>query len=235
MTNPDRPRIAILGRFSDSTEVTRYKGLVTALKLAEAVWGSGGEPITLLPVTGSDWSERLRGVSGILMPGGSDVDPAAYGQEHSTEHLYGINALQDEVDLSLVRYAVSHGIPLLTICRGTQIANIAFGGTLVQHMEEDHRHHVALIKIDSHVSELGLEEDLIEASCYHHQVIDKLGDGLEVIAYSAEGHIEAVAIKSEGWAFGLQWHPEDTWDTDKNQAAIFDKFIEEAAKVEPQA
>lgn len=230
MPSPTRPRIAILGRFSNTTEVTRYKGLVTALKLAEAVWASGGEPLTMLPVAGSDWAERLRGISGVLMPGGSDIDPANYGQEHSTEHLYGIDTLQDEVDLSLVRYAIAAGIPLLTICRGTQIVNVAFGGTLVQHMEEDHRHHVALVKIDSHVAELGLEQDVIMASCYHHQVIQNVGEGLEVIAYSAEGHIEAVAIESKGWAYGLQWHPEDTYDTDKNQAAIFNRFIVEAAK-----
>ena len=230
MANPVRPRIAILGRFADTTSVTRYKGLVTALKLAEAVWASGGEPITMLPVAGSDWSERLVGISGVLMPGGSDIDPASYGQEHETEHLYGIDALQDEVDLSLVRFAIAEGIPLLTICRGTQIVNVAFGGTLVQHMEEDHRHHVAMVKIDSHVAELGLEQDVIMASCYHHQVLQKVGAGLEVIAYSAEGHVEAVAIESKGWAFGLQWHPEDTWDTDKNQAAIFKKFVAEAAK-----
>jgi putative glutamine amidotransferase len=108
--------------------------------------------------------------------------------------------------------------------------NVAFGGTLVQHMEEDHRHHVAMVKIDSQAADLGLDQDVIMASCYHHQVIQKLGEGLEVIAYSAEGHIEAVAIDSKGWAFGLQWHPEDTWDTDKNQAAIFNRFVAEAAK-----
>ncbi|MEY3908271.1 MAG: hypothetical protein RLZZ90_178 [Actinomycetota bacterium] len=214
MSTSARPRIAILGRFSETTAVTRYRGLVTAQKLAEAVWASGGEPLTMLPVADSDWKERLRGISGILMPGGSDIDPGAYGQTPSTEHLYGIDVLQDEVDLSLVRYAIAHGIPLLTICRGTQIVNVAFGGTLVQHMEED----------------LGLDQDVIMASCYHHQVIQKLGEGLEVIAYSAEGHIEAVAIESKGWAFGLQWHPEDTWDTDKNQAAIFNRFVAEAAK-----
>jgi putative glutamine amidotransferase len=86
------------------------------------------------------------------------------------------------------------------------------------------------VKIDSHVAELGLEQDVIMASCYHHQVIQNVGEGLEVIAYSAEGHIEAVAIESKGWAYGLQWHPEDTYDTDKNQAAIFNRFIVEAAK-----
>ena len=230
MSTSARPRIAILGRFSETTAVTRYRGLVTAQKLAEAVWASGGEPLTMLPVADSDWKERLRGISGILMPGGSDIDPGAYGQTPSTEHLYGIDVLQDEVDLSLVRYAIAHGIPLLTICRGTQIVNVAFGGTLVQHMEEDHRHHVAMVKIDSQAADLGLDQDVIMASCYHHQVIQKLGEGLEVIAYSAEGHIEAVAIDSKGWAFGLQWHPEDTWDTDKNQAAIFNRFVAEAAK-----
>ena len=131
-----RPRIAILGRIADHTSVTRHSAIVTAERLARAVWAAGGEPITLLPVADSDWSARLAGICGVLMPGGGDLNPALYGQSQTTEHIYGAHDLQDEVDLSLYRYAKSAGLPILAICRGFQLLDVAEGGTLVQHMDE---------------------------------------------------------------------------------------------------
>lgn len=225
-----RPRIAILGRFAESTSVTRYAGLVNARRLVEAVWAAGGEPITLLPVAGSNWQERLAGFAGIVMPGGSDVNPRAYGQEPASDELYGIDDLQDEVDLSLVKHALANGIPMLSICRGFQITNVALGGTLVQDMAEPHRHHVAPVTIASGQSELGLSAATVEASCYHHQIIDQVAPGVEVLAHSAEGYVEAVRYPSQGWAFGVQWHPEDNFDTNAPQLELFKKLVNEAKK-----
>lgn len=225
-----RPRIAILGRFAESTSVTRYAGLVNARRLVEAVWAAGGEPITLLPVADSNWQERLAGFAGILMPGGSDVNPRAYGQEPASDELYGIDDLQDQVDLALVKHALAAGIPMLSICRGFQITNVALGGTLVQDMAEHHRHHVAPVTIAKGAAELGLSNATVEASCYHHQIIDQLGDGVEVLAHSAEGYVEAVKYPSQGWAFGVQWHPEDNYDTNAPQLELFKKLVDEAKK-----
>ncbi|MEY4989252.1 MAG: hypothetical protein RI933_885 [Actinomycetota bacterium] len=226
----NRPRIAILGRFADSTSVTRYAGLVNARRLVEGIWAAGGEPLTLLPVSGSDWASRLEGIDAIVMPGGSDVNPERYGQKPQSDELYGIDDLQDEVDLSLVKYALETGIPLLSICRGFQITNVALGGTLVQDMEVHHRHHVAPVTIEKYLTELGLSSPTVEASCYHHQVIDQVAPGVEVIARSAEGHIEAVRYPSKGWAFGVQWHPEDNFDTNPQQLELFKALVREAQK-----
>jgi putative glutamine amidotransferase len=225
-----RPRIAILARFAENTSATRYAAVITARRLAEAVWAAGGEPLTLLPVADSDWSERLHGIDGVLMPGGADINPKTYGQEISSEHVYDVDDLADQVDISLVNYALGTGMPVLTICRGTQITNVARGGTLVQHMTEPHQHYVAQVTIEKYHSEMGLSTATVEASCYHHQVIDSLGEGLEVIARSAEGNVEAIKIDSAGWAFGVQWHPEDNYDTNKPQAELFERFVSEAAK-----
>jgi len=230
VTQSVRPRIAILGRFAENTSATRRDAIVTALRLAEAVYAAGGEPMTLLPVANSNWDERLAGFQGVLLPGGGDINPRTYGQESQSDEIYGVHDLQDAVDISLANWAIDRGVPLLSICRGTQIVNVATGGTLVQHMDEPHRHHVHDVTIESHGSDLGLTESTVESSCYHHQMLDRLGDGLEVIARSAEGTIEAVSIKSHGWAFGVQWHPEDNWNTDDQQAKIFEKFVSEAAK-----
>ncbi len=224
-----RPRIAIVARFAESTSVTRYEGIVTARRLAEAVWAAGGEPLTFLAVEGSDWSERLKGIDGVLMPGGADIDPRNYGQEPQSSELYGIDPMQDSVDISLVRHVIANGIPLLAICRGLQITNVALGGTLTQHMDNPHLHHVAPVTVESHANELGLSHPTVAASCYHHQAIDELADGLTVIARATEGHIEAVKIDSTAWAFGVQWHPEDNYDTEGGQLEIFERFVRAAS------
>ena len=224
-----RPRIAILARFAENTSATRYAAVITARRLAEAVWAAGGEPLTFLPVAGSNWAERLDGIDGVLMPGGADVNPGSYGQDISSDHVYDVDDLADEVDISLVTYALGTGMPVLTICRGTQITNVARGGTLVQHMDEPHQHYVAPVTIEKYHSEMGLSSPVVEASCYHHQVIDTLGEGLEVIARSAQGDVEAIKIDAAGWAFGVQWHPEDNYDTNKPQAELFERFVSEAA------
>jgi putative glutamine amidotransferase len=224
-----RPRIAIVARFAESTSATRYEGIVTARRLAEGVWAAGGEPLTFLAVSGSDWTQRLDGIDGVLMPGGADVDPRNYGQDPNSDHLYGIDPMQDEVDISLIRHVLAVGLPMLAICRGLQITNVALGGTLTQHMDSPHLHHVASVTVDSHAAELGLTDSTLEASCYHHQAIDELADGLTVIARAAEGHVEAVKIESTGWAFGVQWHPEDNYDTERGQSEIFEQFVRAAS------
>lgn len=229
MARVARPRIAMLGRFAEHTSATRSGAIVTARKLAESVWQAGGEPITLLPTEDFDWNSRLAGFQGVLLPGGGDIDPARYGQEAQTEELYGIDELQDAADLSLAQWCIENAVPMLAICRGFQIVNVVQGGSLVQHMAKDHRHVVHSLRLDADVDRLGLSSDVIESSCYHHQAVDRLGAGLRVIARAAEGHPEAFAIENGGWAYGLQWHPEDNAQSDRNQAEIFARFVSEAA------
>lgn len=225
-----RPRIAILARFAENTSATRYAAVVTARRLAEVVWAAGGEPLTMLPVAGSDWSERLAGIDGVLMPGGSDINPQQYGQEVESDEVYDVDDVQDDVDIDLVRYVFAHGIPVLTVCRGTQIANVALGGSLVQHMDEPHRHVVNPVIVTARAAELGLTDVPVNASCYHHQAIDRLGTGVTPIAVAHDGVIEAVAYDSPGWAFGVQWHPEDNWDSEPENLAIVAAFVRAAAK-----
>lgn len=205
--------------------MTRFAGLVNARRLLEALWEAGCDPITLLPVSDSNWSERLGGIAGVVMPGGSDVAPQRYGQQPASPELYGIDDLQDEVDLALVDYVLASNIPLLSICRGFQVTNVALGGTLIQDMPKHHRHHQAQVTFEKHLEELGLTKPSLTASCYHHQVIDRLADGVEVIARAQEGHIEAVKYPSKAWAFGVQWHPEDNFDSEPGQLEILRAFV----------
>jgi putative glutamine amidotransferase len=228
VTALNRPRIAILGRLAEGSTSTRSRAIVSARALVEAVWNAGGEPVTLLPTTDTDWATRLRGFSAVLMPGGGDLNPELYGQTPESDELYGIDPLQDASDLSLTKWAIENKVPFLAICRGFQLVNVAFGGNLVQHMQNDHRHVVHKLHLDADADRLGVGSGVLESSCYHHQAIDQLGEGLRVIARAEEGHVEALAIDNGAWAYAVQWHPEDNAAENEQQAGMFSKFVEQA-------
>ena len=230
-----RPRIAIPGRFTESASALRYRGVVSARALVELVWAAGGDPVTLLPVAdadGTDWADRLRGFDGVLLPGGGDVNPRRYGQPDDHESLYDLDPVQDEVDFTLAQYALDTGTPLLAICRGLHVLNVILGGTLVIDMPDNHRHHVHSVRLDDADGLLGFEVDEVTASCYHHQAIDRLADGLVELGRSDDDIIEAVAVKGSSWVAGLQWHPEDTYQRDAQQLQPFRRLVAEAAKHE---
>jgi putative glutamine amidotransferase len=227
-----RPRIAIPGRFTDSASALRYRGVVGARRLLEAVWAAGGDPVLLLPATGSDalnWAERMHGFDGVLLPGGGDINPSRYGGDSSDPSLYDMDELQDESDFTLARYALGEGIPLLAVCRGLHVINALLGGTLVVDMDVNHRHHVHSVPIDDPENRLGLDAVDVTCSCYHHQAIDRLAPGLTVLGRSADGVVEAVSIEAKAWAAGVQWHPEDTYESDPVQVALVRRLVEEAA------
>ena len=143
-------------------------------------------------------AERFWMADAILLPGGGDMSARWSGQQaHDT--LYDVDEEQDAFDLALGRWALRDGIPLLAICRGNQVVNVARGGDLVQDMTEstgrDHRHLVHDIELDA---ESPLRKivagDRVTISCYHHQCLGKLGQGLLPAAHASDGTIEAVTI-----------------------------------------
>jgi putative glutamine amidotransferase len=226
-----RPRIAVLGRFTDSASALRYRGVVSARALLEAVWAAGGDPVTLLPGDSPDaldWPARLAGFDGVLLAGGGDLDPRHYGGDHEHESVYDVDAVQDTADLSLAAYCLEQGIPTLAVCRGLHVVNVVRGGTLVVDMPENHRHVVQEVALEAGAEPLGIADGSVTISCYHHQAIDRLGDGLTVVASAEDGTVEAVVIDAPGWAVGVQWHPEDTWSDDPRQVQLLGRFVAEA-------
>lgn len=232
-----RPLIVIPARFSESASAIRYGAEVTARKLAEAVYAAGGEPVTIHPDVPTDLDEAVRQrvafADGVLLPGGGDVAPHWSGQaDHDTQ--YDVDETQDAFDLALARVALADGIPTLAICRGTQIVNVALGGTLIQDMTEalgaDHRHVVQDLSLanGSVVAEI-VSAPTLEISCYHHQALGLLAEGVETTAYADDGTIEAVELSNPaGWFVGVQWHPEDNAATNAEQAALFGALVEAA-------
>ena len=220
-----RPRIALIGRFAEHTSATRYAGVVSARALLESLWLAGADPVTLLAAPdGMDWASRLNGFDGVLLCGGADIDPALYGETEVHPEVYDVDALQDAADLSLAAYCFEHGVPTLAVCRGLHVVNVLGGGTLVQHMDDHHRHVVHDVVIER--GPAGIEPGPITASCYHHQCIDRLGSGLEVVGRAEDGTVEAVTIDSAGWAFGVQWHPEDTAREDPRQLSVLQALVD---------
>lgn len=250
--NGARPLIALPQRFSASASALRHGAVVTARALSEAVLRSGGEPFMLHPSPPEEAGERLARCDGVLLPGGGDVAPYLYGAGAEVhDRVYDVDAEQDAFDLAVARYALASGLPLLAVCRGLQVVNVALGGTLRQDMggrEYDHRHRVhrvalaagstvaratsvsAAVPVPVTVSKAGetaREAVNVEVSCYHHQCTDRLGEGLAVTGRAADGTVEALELPGRReWFAAVQWHPEDTAATDPAQQGLFGALTE---------
>ncbi len=231
-----RPLIAVPGRFSASASALRFRAVVNASKLLGAVHAAGGEPLTVFPhalngeVEPGEVAERLSWADGVLLPGGGDLAPRRYGQQPDSEHLYDVDDEQDGFDLAVAVWARQAAVPVLAICRGLQVVNAALGGDLEQHMQTPHRHVVQPLTIDDPELAGLLGTDTADISCYHHQRIGRLGAGLRTGAVAPDGTIEAVTDpQAPGWFLGIQWHAEDTAQSDPAQLALFEALVDRAA------
>ncbi|MGV0643309.1 gamma-glutamyl-gamma-aminobutyrate hydrolase family protein [Mycolicibacterium sp. XJ879] len=182
---------------------------------------------TLLPPqpVDTDIADRLLdGLDGLIITGGKDVMPASYGQHPhpATDADTADNRVRDALEFALVRGALLRGMPLLGICRGAQVLNVALGGTLHQHLPDmvGHTHHqqgnavfsTSSVRTVPGTRLAALIGESSDAQCYHHQAIDRLGDGLVISAQDADGVIEAIEIPGENFALAVQWHPEERLD-----------------------
>jgi putative glutamine amidotransferase len=227
-----RPLIAVPARFSASASALRYAAEVNARALVEAVWRAGGEPVTIHPHAAPDdeVAARLARFGGVLLPGGGDLAPHRYGETTRHDSVYDVDDVQDEFDLAVARVTLARGRPLLAICRGLQVVNVALGGTLEQDMESGHRHVVHPVSITAGSAlARATGAGKVEASCYHHQRVAALGDGLVVTASAADGTPEGLELPgAAGWFAAVQWHPEDTAAHDPANQGLFDALVQAA-------
>lgn len=203
---------------------------------------AGALPLILVPGRPVDAAELLDRFDGLLLSGGSDVDPALYG-ESPHPRLGRVIRERDEFEIALVREAFRRDLPILAICRGHQVLNVAMGGTLIQDIPSevtgggDHdprrerweRAHDVQIVSDSRLREI-LDRDTVSVNSFHHQAVERLGKDLVVSARSAGDRIiEGVEAPGRRFIIGVQWHPEAFWDRKESGfQCLFDALVEAA-------
>jgi putative glutamine amidotransferase len=229
---PHRPLIGITA-YADrvSWGVWDVPAAVIPLSYVRAVEHAGGRPL-LVPPSEEGVEETLDGLDGLVFSGGSDLDPALYGAPPHPE-TNGVRPERDRAELALLEGALARDMPVLAVCRGMEVLNIARGGDLVQHLpdiigDERHRHtpgvfadHDVELKPGSRVQQhLG---DRAPVKSHHHQGVGQLGEGLVEVAWADDGTIEALEDTTRRFALGVLWHPEEGEDF-----ALFAALVEEA-------
>ncbi len=193
----------------------------------ELVASAGGRPLLIPPPTtavggpGAAADEVIAVLDGLVLTGGGDVDPAAYGDEPDPE-TGGVDPVRDASELALLDAALRADVPVLAICRGCQVLNVMLGGTLHQHVPDlvgnlDHRSapfvfgdvEVVTVPGTKAAAAFGPTTTVL---CSHHQSIRSLGRGLEVTARAGDGVVEAVELPAARFVVGVQWHPEESMD-----------------------
>lgn len=194
----------------------------------QAVAAAGAEPVDLVPGT-----TDLSAVDGLLLPGGWDVDPSFYGEARD-EKVGDTDPELDATELALFRRARERAIPVLGICRGQQVINVAMGGSLVQHLEGHEvralgrRHLAHTIEVDPE-SELGQAagEHKIRVNSLHHQAIRELASGLQETARGEDGTVEGVE-SDDGMIVAVQCHPEELTTDLPWARRLFERFVARA-------
>jgi len=197
----------------------------------DAVERAGGRAL-LVPPSDDGVEETLDAVDGIVFSGGADLDPELYDQEpHATTA--GVQPERDRAELALLRAALARDTPVLAVCRGSQILNVARAGDLVQHLPE-------VVGDDTHIQTPGTFADHdvsletgtrlaallgahLSVKSHHHQGFGRVGEGLRVSAYAEDGTIEAVEAPEQRFALGVLWHPEAGEDM-----RLFEELVREA-------
>ena len=243
---PVRPLIALPSRLTDTADTWRVPATALGRPYQEAIIRAGGAPIAVPPLFDPDDVDEVAGdvmsrVDGLCLPGGPDVSPLRYGVNQLHPRLIKVRHEHDAVDLALARAAVAQDKPVLAICRGHQVLNVALGGTLHQHLPDlignraaarhYHHHHDDIEVVAGSKAAQAMGTTRPRTHCVHHQAIDRLGSGLVVTAWT-DDVIEGVELPDR-WVVGVQWHPEDTAASDPAQQALFDAFV--AAARQPVA
>lgn len=197
----------------------------------DAIRAGGMEPV---PAFVGD-SISLNDIDGLLLMGGSDVNPKQYGEERRAETDEPDDE-RDEAELRLIDEAIAKDLPILGICRGLQILNVYHGGTLIQHLAPSEPHDIETEDKGAPAHEVAIEPDSKLAqiagtvrwrvNSRHHQVASKIGEQLRVTARAGDGMVEAIEREDKPFVLAVQWHPEDQFTSDAEQLKLFRAFAD---------
>ncbi|MEX2275134.1 MAG: gamma-glutamyl-gamma-aminobutyrate hydrolase family protein [Actinomycetota bacterium] len=232
-----RPLIAIPAYHLAPGRVSRWStgGFAAPANYVEAIGRAGGRAALLASPDDADPGEILAPFDGLMLLGGGDLDPVRSGGAPD-DRAYGLEPNRDALEFSVLSAADRAGMPTLAICRGFQVLNVAFGGTLHPHLPDvpdliahgvpgggkPASHEVALTTGSRTHEAMGV--DAPSCSSHHHQGVETVGEGLIVAGRSADGLVEALE-RPQGWMVGVQWHPEDTAPGDAAQQGLFDELV----------
>lgn len=211
----------------------------------EAVFQSGGLAVAIPATFDQEYLfEHLKIYDGILLTGGPDLDAKFYGESNMTYN-GDISPIRDEIELFIAGQAIEMNKPLLGICRGIQIMNVAMGGSLYQDIyiqnKEDNilKHsqnapkwypiHEISIKKDSWVAKSFMNEKA-EVNSFHHQAVKDKGEGFEITSQSPDGIIESIEYAKNSFCVGVQWHPELMWQNNRAFLNLFKELVQKAYK-----
>lgn len=214
----------------------RRENVVTGRNYAQAVLAEGGLPMLAAVVDPDAAPDYVARADALLLSGGADIDPARFDQPPHP-HLGVVDPERDAFEIALYRAARAAGKPVLGICRGIQVINVAEGGSLhqhvpalgrgVQHSQADkggRPHHRVTLAASSRLRG-GFGSDAVFVNTYHHQGLDRLGAGLRAVAHADDGLIEAVEGTTGAWLLGVQWHPEMSYAAYPDQRVPFTAFL----------
>lgn len=202
-------------------------------RMLHSMVSSGMEPVTLdYPMKEAELLPVLDTLDGIIFAGGPDVHPRHFGQAVDP-NIGGINEERDELELYLMKWVKKRALPILGVCRGMQLINVALGGTLHQDLVHNqgliHRQssgvyfHDVIFDGDSLLTGM-VSSSRYPTNSYHHQAVDRLADGLKATAYAPDGILEAYEGTGSAFILGTQWHPEVSYDNDVLSRRIFLRF-----------
>jgi len=214
--------------------------MALGLIYVDAIFQAGGLPMVLPPLGPGFAAPLLDAVDGLCIPGGPDIHPSLYG--HDPHLMLGpTEAELDAFELALVTEALERRMPVLGICRGSQMINVAMGGTLHQHLPAcvdgalPHRQETDASRASHPVRVAGgsrlagaLGSEAVEVNSLHHQAVDRLGDGLEAVAWAPDGVVEAVEGTGDVFLVGVQWHAEGLIDR-REERLLLSAFVDSAA------
>jgi len=220
--------------------VAHSEGFNIPAEYVHAIMRAGGVPL-LLPTAAVDrvdpWLERIQG---LVLIGGGDIDPGHYGAA-SHETIYNLDGDRDACELALAGAALKRRMPLLAICRGMQVVNVVLGGSLHRHLPEvfgekvAHRlpprettRHPVDVADDAHIVP-AMGATRVMTVSWHHQAVDRLGQGLRPVAWAEDGVIEAMELAENPNLLAVQWHPELSAAEDPAQQGLFDRLVALAA------
>jgi putative glutamine amidotransferase len=239
-----RPLVALVGYHLGDDRVARWPrgGFGVPAPFVDRLRIAGARTAILSPGEEGDPEELLAPFDGLVLVGGGDVDPARYAAAPDADHVYGVEPDRDELEIGLLRAADRMALPTLCICRGMQVMNIAYGGTLHQHLpampgllehgvpvaDTQTMHDVKAEPGSRLLATAGV--DVLKCSSHHHQGVDRVGERLAVTGRSPDGLVEAIEREvrdpyAQVWMLGVQWHPEDTASEDPAQQALFDAVV----------